>query len=57
MIPMTPAWVPNCADDASVRGARVGARLVQEHHQRNWDLILGRFQEKRTFETYQVAIT
>ena len=52
MIPMTPAWVPNWADDASVRGARVGAR-----HQRNWDLILGRFQEKRTFETYQVAIT
>ena len=33
---------PNDADGASVRGARL--RLLQEHHQHKWDLILGRFQ-------------
>ena len=32
----------NCADDVSVRCAR--ARPVQEHHQHNWDPILGRFE-------------
>ena len=42
LVPIKPKWVPNCADDASVRGAR--ARLVQKHHRHNWDPILGRFQ-------------
>ena len=31
-------WGPNCADDVPVRGAR--GRLVQKHHQHNWDPIL-----------------
>ena len=33
-----PKWVPNCAADVPVRGARV--RLVQEHQLHNWDPIL-----------------
>ena len=42
LVPIKPKWLPNCADDASVRGAHT--RLVQKHHRHNWDLILGRFQ-------------
>ena len=30
-----PKLGPNCVDDVPVRGAR--ARLIQKHHQRNWD--------------------
>ena len=35
-----PKWVPNCAADVPVRGARARARLVQEHQLHNWDPIL-----------------
>ena len=31
---------PNCADDVPVRRVRARARLVQKHHQHNWDPIL-----------------
>ena len=36
-----PKWVPNCAADVPVRGARARARarLVQEHQLHNWDPI------------------
>ena len=30
-----PKWVPNCAADVPVRGARARARLVQEHQLHN----------------------
>ena len=35
-----PKWVPNCAADVPVRGARARARLVQKHQLHNWDPIL-----------------
>ena len=39
-------WGPNCAADVPVRGegARARARLVQEHHEHNWDPTFGDFQ-------------
>ena len=46
LLPIKPKRGPNCAADVPVRGARARARarLVQEHHEHNWDPTFGRFQ-------------